>query len=106
MLNVIFSGVLFTPGGDLLYQFQRGSHAHALRTVRGTGGQPRLNGSWRPLRTRWGISTSPARVKREKILKIQHGRESGDTGRSANAGLFQAPGCGIGRGPAKMARQC
>ena len=122
MLDDIFSGVLFTPDGDLLdvssdedvslnvtptsISSSEGSRAHPLRAVRGTGGQPRLHRSWRPLRTRWSISTSPARVKREKILKIQHGRESGDTGRSANAGLFEAPGCVIGRGPSEIAQKC
>ena len=95
-LNVTLSSISSSEG-----------RAHTpLRAVRGTREQPRLNGRWRLLRTRWSISTSPARVKRDKISKIQHGGESSGTGGSAEAGLFEVPGGVIGRGAGKVARQC
>ena len=122
MLDDIFSEVFFTLDGDLFdvssdedvdlnvtlpsISSSEGRAHTPFCAIRGTGGQPRLNGSRKPLRTHWSISTSPVIIKREKVSKIQHGGDFGGTGRSANAGLSKVSGCIIGRGPAKMARQC
>ena len=64
------------------------------------GNSPDLTGA------RSVFTSSLARVKGEKISNIQNGGGSGDTGESANAGLFKAPGGVVGRGTMKVARQC
>ena len=118
----VYSRVFFTPEGDMLDVpsnedlglnvtlssiTSSENRAHTpFPQYAVLGGKHRRDGRWRPLQARWSVSTSSARVKQVKILKVQHGGESGGTGGSVNACLFETPGGVIGRGATKMAGPC